>query len=133
MDFLIDNILLILIILVCAGSLVWPMIARRRYGPEVDNTSATELINRKGAQIVDLRAPEEFKKECLANSINIPADEIQNRLKELSKDRPVLLVDNDGRRSRMASPLLRGTGFKDVYILQGGLDAWRKSRMPFSR
>ena len=109
MDFLLDNILLIAIILVCSVSLAWPMIQRRRTGPEVDNSSAT------------------------ANSVNIPADRIQNELGKIDKARPVLLVDDDGRRARMASPLLRGTGFKEVYILAGGLNAWRMAKLPFAR
>lgn len=133
MDFLLDNILLIAIILVCSVSLAWPMIRRRRTGPEVDNSSATELINRKNAQIIDLRDPKDFKKEAIANSVNIPADRIQNELGKIDKARPVLLVDDDGRRARMASPLLRGTGFKEVYILAGGLNAWRMAKLPFAR
>lgn len=131
--FLLDNILLIAIICVCVVSLAWPYVAKRRWGPEVDNHSATELINHKNAQIVDLRAPADFKKECIARSVNIPADRIQNELGKLDKTRPVLLVDDDGRRSRMASPLLRGTGFKEVFILAGGLNAWRTAKLPFSR
>lgn len=131
--FLLDNILLIAIICVCVVSLAWPYVAKRRRGPEVDNRSATELINHKNAQIVDLRDPADFKKECIARSVNIPADRIQNELGKLDKTRPVLLVDDDGRRSRMASPLLRGTGFKEVFILAGGLNAWRTAKLPFSR
>lgn len=133
MDFLTQNILLIAIILVSGGILVAPVVTRRRYGPEVSNAAATQLINRQNAQIVDLRDPSEFKKECIAHSVNIPADRIQNELDKLDKTRPVLLVDNDGRRSRMAAPLLRGTGFKEVVILQGGLNAWRAASMPFTR
>lgn len=131
--FLLDNILLIAIICVCVVSLAWPYVAKRRWGPEVDNRSATELINHKNAQIVDLRDPADFKKECIARSVNIPTDRIQNELGKLDKTRPVLLVDDDGRRSRMASPLLRGTGFKEVFILAGGLNAWRTAKLPFSR
>ena len=131
--FLLDNILLIAIICVCVVSLAWPYVAKRRWGPEVDNRSATELINHKNAQIVDLRDPADFKKECIARSVNIPADRIQYELGKLDKTRPVLLVDDDGRRSRMASPLLRGTGFKEVFILAGGLNAWRTAKLPFSR
>lgn len=133
MEFLTQNILLIAIILVSGGILLAPAVTRRRYGPEVDNATATQMINRQNAQIVDLRDPSEFKKECIAHSVNIPADRIQNELGKLDKSRPVLLVDNDGRRSRMAAPLLRGTGFKEVVILQGGLNAWRAGRMPFTR
>ena len=63
----------------------------------------------------------------------IETDRIQNELGKIDKARPVLLVDDDGRRARMASPLLRGTGFKEVYILAGGLNAWRMAKLPFAR
>lgn len=131
-QFLIDNILLLVIILVCVVTLAAPYINRRRFA-EVDNASATDLINHQGAQIIDLRDPNEFKKECIARSVNIPADRIHYELDKIDKTKPVLLVDNDGKRARMASPLLRGVGCKQVYVLQGGLNAWRRSGTPFSR
>ena len=131
-QFLIDNILLLVIILVCVVTLATPYINRRRFA-ELDNASATDLINHKGAQIIALRDPSEFKKECIARSVNIPADRIHYELDKLDKTKPILLVDEDGKRARMASPLLRGVGCKQVYILQGGLNAWRRSGTPFSR
>lgn len=131
-QFLIDNILLLVIILVCVVTLAAPYVNRRRFA-EVDNASATDLINHQGAQIIDLRDPSEFKKECIARSVNIPADRIHYELDKIDKTKPVLLVDDDGKRSRMASPLLRGIGYKQVYVLQGGLNAWRRSGTPFAR
>ncbi len=131
-QFLIDNILLLAIILVCVVTLAAPYVNRRRFA-EIDNASATDLINHQGAQIIDLREPSEFKKECIARSVNIPAERIHNELDKIDKTKPVLLVDNDGKRARMASPLLRGMGYKQVYVLRGGLNAWRRASMPFSR
>ena len=131
-QFLIDNILLLVIILVCVVTLAAPYINRRRFA-ELDNASATDLINHKGAQIIGMRDPSDFKKECIARSVNIPADRIHYELDKLDKTKPILLVDEDGKRARMASPLLRGVGCKQVYILQGGLNAWRRSGTPFSR
>ena len=131
-QFLIDNILLLVIILVCVVTLAAPYINRRRFA-ELDNASATDLINHKGAQIIDLGDPSDFKKECIARSVNMPADRIHYELDKLDKTKPILLVGEDGRRARMASPLLRGVGCKQVYILQGGLNAWRRSGTPFSR
>lgn len=98
-QFLIDNILLLVIILVCVVTLAAPYINRRRFA-ELDNASATDLINHKGAQIIDLRDPSDFKKECIARSVNIPADRIHYELDKLDKTKPILLVDEDGKRAR---------------------------------
>lgn len=131
-QFLISNILLIIIALVCAVSLAWPLIMRRRWGPELDNASATDLINHKNAQIVDLRVASEFRKESIAGSINIPAVDLGRQVTKLDKKRPVLLVDDNCQLARSASSLLRGLGFQ-VFILQGGLDAWRAAQIPLQR
>ena len=86
-QFLIDNILLLVIILVCVVTLAAPYVNRRRFS-EVDNASATNLINHKGAQIIDLRDPAEFKKECIARSVNIPADQAGSARRRRRQTRP---------------------------------------------
>lgn len=130
MQFLIDNILLILIIVVSAFALFWPSFNSRRYGPEVTPQQATELINRKNAQIVDVRKAADYAKGHIARAKNMPASQIQNMLGELDKKRPVLLVDRTGAGSRPVAKLLRGVGFDQVYILENGLLGWRKAEMP---
>ena len=76
-QFLIDNSLLIVVIAVSVLGLLIPVINTRRYAPEVSPAQATELINRQGAQIVDVRKAADFAKGHIANSRNIPADQIQ--------------------------------------------------------
>jgi len=132
-SFLVNNILLIAIIIVCVFSLAWPAIQRRRGGNELGSSSAIDLINHKNAQIIDLREADDFKRAHIANAINIPAGVIQNSLGKINKERPILLVDADGRRTQMVAQLLRGTGHKEVYVLEGGLNAWRRSGVPFTR
>ena len=73
-------------------------------------------------------------KSTILDAINFALyGDIERNPDKLDKINPILLVDVDGKRARMASPLLRGVGCKQVYILQGGLNAWRRSGTPFSR
>lgn len=95
-QFLIDNSLLIVVIAVSVLGLLIPVINTRRYAPEVSPAQATELINRQGAQIVDVRKAADFAKGHIANSRNIPADQIQNEFGKLKRERPVILVDQTG-------------------------------------
>ena len=90
--------------------LLIPVINTRRYAPEVSPAQATELINRQGAQIVDVRKAADFAKGHIANSRNIPADQIQNEFGKLKRERPVILVDQTGAGSRPVARLLRGVG-----------------------
>ena len=129
-QFIVQNALLIIIAVIAAVSLAMPLINTRRFGPMVSSEQAVSLINKQNALVVDVRAQKDFKRVRIANSVNIPANEIQNRLGELSKDRTILVVDNSGNMSAAASKLLRGVGFTKVYVLDSGLVGWMRDKLP---
>ena len=122
-QFIVQNALLIIIAVIAAVSLAMPLINTRRFGPMVSSEQAVSLINKQNALVVDVRAQKDFKRVRIANSVNIPANEIQNRLGELSKDRTIIVVDNSGNMSAAASKLLRGVGFTKVYVLDSAAAA----------
>ena len=129
-QFIVQNALLIIIAVIAAVSLAKPLINTRRFGPMVSSEQAVSLINKQNALVVDVRAQKDFKRVRIANSVNIPANEIQNRLGELSKDRTIIVVDNSGNMSAAASKLLRGVGFTKVYVLDSGLVGWMRDKLP---
>lgn len=129
-QFIVQNALLIIIAVIAAVSLAMPLINTRRFGPMVSSEQAVSLINKQNALVVDVRAQKDFKRVRIANSVNIPANEIQNRLGELSKDRTIIVVDNSGNMSAAASKLLRGVGFAKVYVLDSGLVGWMRDKLP---
>ena len=129
-QFIVQNALLIIIAVIAAVSLAMPLINTRRFGPMVSSEQAVSLINKQNALVVDVRAQTDFKRVRIANSVNIPANEIQNRLGELSKDRTIIVVDNSGNMSAAASKLLRGVGFTKVYVLDSGLVGWMRDKLP---
>ena len=129
-QFIVQNALLIIIAVIAAVSLAMPIINTRRFGPMVSSEQAVSLINKQNALVVDVRAQKDFKRVRIANSVNIPANEIQNRLGELSKDRTIIVVDNSGNMSAAASKLLRGVGFTKVYVLDSGLVGWMRDKLP---
>lgn len=129
-QFIVQNALLIIIAVIAAVSLAMPLINTRRFGPMVSSEQAVSLINKHNALVVDVRAQKDFKRVRIANSVNIPANEIQNRLGELSKDRTIIVVDNSGNMSAAASKLLRGVGFTKVYVLDSGLVGWMRDKLP---
>ena len=129
-QFIVQSALLIIIAVIAAVSLAMPLINTRRFGPMVSSEQAVSLINKQNALVVDVRAQKDFKRVRIANSVNIPANEIQNRLGELSKDRTIIVVDNSGNMSAAASKLLRGVGFTKVYVLDSGLVGWMRDKLP---
>ena len=130
LSFLLDNVLLLTVIVLTIVALLLPAFMQRRYGPQITPQEATKLINKEHAQVIDVSKPAEYKKGHIARAVNMPVDTIQNRLGDLSRERPVLLVDRTGGDARTAARLLRGVGFTKVYVLENGMFAWAKENMP---
>lgn len=66
--------------------------------------------------IVDVRTPEEYSQGHYPSAINIPLDQIQNRVGELKKMKPpVVVYCRSGNRSSMAVSVLKQNGMNEVY------------------
>jgi len=130
MQFLIDNVFLIAVAFVSGGLLVWPLVRERAAGPAVSTLQATQLINSRHAQVVDVRSAEEFAAGSLPNARHIPVESAGPRAGELKKERPVIVVCATGRRAGKAAAAFRAAGVKEVFVLAGGLDGWRHAGLP---
>ena len=73
------------------------------------------MVMARGAQVVDVRSPAEFRSGHVEGSTNIPLDSLQTRSGELDRARPVVLCCASGSRSAMAIALLKRQGFTDVH------------------
>ncbi len=68
---------------------------------------------------LDTRTAGEFRRGHIPGFINIPVDELRQRLGELEAGRPVYVICQSGLRSYIASRILQGHGF-DCYNFAGG-------------
>jgi rhodanese-related sulfurtransferase len=62
-------------------------------------------------QIIDVRTPGEFQGGHAPGSRNIPLDQLEARLPELDRTRPVVLCCATGSRSGMAARWLQSLGY----------------------
>ena len=69
--------------------------------------------------LLDTRTPMEYSMGHAEGFINIPVDELRERINELDKSKPVYVICQSGLRSYIASRILMGNGF-DVYNFAGG-------------
>lgn len=67
-----------------------------------------------GAVIVDVRSPTEYASGHIEGSLNIPLQELGNKISNLDKNKTVLLCCASGSRSGMAVAILKGKGFRNV-------------------
>ncbi len=96
------------------------VLARARSIPGAD---ARALVA-EGAILIDVRTPEEFAAGHLASAVNVPVDDLADRLGELGeKERSVVVYCRSGHRSARASRLLKSVGFSKVNDL-GAMSNW---------
>lgn len=75
-----------------------------------------------GATLLDVRTPEEFSERHLEGAVNIPVDQVEARMSEIPRDRPVVVYCRSGARSMSAARILRRGGY-DVEDL-GSINEW---------
>ena len=80
--------------------------------------------------ILDVRENWETKLCALPGSTLIPMGQIPGRVAELAPEREIVVVCHHGVRSMHAAYFLANQGFKKLYNLQGGVDAWAREIDP---
>ncbi len=75
----------------------------------------TDLINSKEVTIVDVRTIPEFDGGSVAKAINIPLDQVPERVEELKAMQPMVMCCAAGIRSGQAVNYLNQMGLKEVY------------------
>jgi len=79
-----------------------------------------EELQTSGAQIIDVRDVDEFALGHLQNAVNIPLEQLRQRMNELPKERELWLVCAAGQRAYYAVRTLLQAGYK-VKNLSGGM------------
>jgi phage shock protein E len=88
-----------------------------------------DLVNEKGATVIDVRSSWEFADGHVDGAVNIPLEEIANRVSEITEMKgPYLLYCRSGNRSGMACSILQQSGVGEVYN-GGGLADMRIALM----
>jgi len=76
-----------------------------------------------GLQVLDVRTPPETERmpfPAPASLVNIPLDDLRDRIGELDSSRPTAVTCQSSLRAHVASRILRQSGFSDVKVISGG-------------
>ncbi len=135
LPFLLDkNNLFIAVVAVVSGIiLAFPTLRKGRSVGTVNASQAIQLINQRQGVWVDLRQPEQFQAGHIAQARNVALAEMQRKAGSLPKNKPLVLVCEQGRDSARAIAEFRGHGFTEVVSLEGGMRAWSQAGLPVTR
>jgi len=76
-------------------------------------------------QVVDLQPEVEYNKSHLVNAANIIYDkDFRKKLDKLDKTKPIAIYCTTGTVSPEAARILNEAGFKNIYVLDGGIKKW---------
>ncbi len=73
-----------------------------------------------GTTLIDVRTRDEYSLGTIRGAINIPVNELRDRLDEIPIDKPIIVFCAIGLRGYIALKILTGRGFKNVRNLSGG-------------
>lgn len=102
---------------------------------KISPQEAILMNNKEGLTLVDVRDESAFKTGHIAGSLNIPLKQLEEKNSKLAKmkDKPILITCGSGHISVGAGSILRKKGFNHLYLLKGGITAWKEAHMPLSK
>ena len=111
----------IILIVILVILIMYLNFSKRKSMEKVFSLDPSQLL------IVDVRSAEEFASGHFSTAINIPHDQIPQRMSELNphKQKGIVLYCHSGARAAVAEKVLKSNGFTKV-INAGGYDAIRK-------
>ena len=88
------------------------------------------LEERDKVVLIDVRTEEEFSFGTLPGAVNMPLDDLRNRLQDIPRSVPVVLFCAVGLRGYLAQRILLGAGYDNVRNLLGGSKTYYAATTP---
>jgi rhodanese-related sulfurtransferase len=107
---------------------LWVVLHRFLPVKGLENLSAEQvrerLKNTNEYVFVDVREAHEYKQGHIQGFKNIPLSQLTQRLREIDRDKAVILTCRSGMRSTTAAKILRKHGFTRIAHLKNGILSW---------
>ena len=101
---------------------------KKQHIATVDPFKAVQLIN-IGANVLDLRSADIFKKGHIVNSKNMTEEQISAKKKSLGNKTTIIVCETGESSSKLVNNI-RSSGVESVYGIRGGINSWSEANMP---
>lgn len=113
---------LLFLIIVTTATQVWAA------EKDISAREAKALLDRnKNIYLLDVRTPQEYSQGKLAGSVLIPIGEFERRIREVPKNKTIVVYCAVGSRSKPVANFLSRQGYKDVYNMTDGIVGWYRN------
>lgn len=80
--------------------------------------------------LIDIRDPSEYAREHIRGARLVPLNAIDSHDFDSEHNRVAVFTCRSGNRTAMNASRLLAKGFREAYVLDGGLDGWKKAGLP---
>lgn len=127
----------LLVLVACSGpaqtAVTAPEVDIAALPDTVDVQTVSQIKERPGVLVLDVREPWEYDEGHIPGVILIPMNEVPQRLSEIPTDQEVIVTCRSGNRSGQVTDLLRQQGYTNVHNMAGGIIAWEAAGLPVER
>ena len=81
---------------------------------------AKDMIEKNTVLLMDVRTSNEYDLMHIKNAINIPVNEIEQKILQVEQDKPLMVYCSSGARSKTAIQILNNLGYNNIYIWEYG-------------
>jgi rhodanese-related sulfurtransferase len=92
--------------------------------------SYEDIKNNDDIVIVDIRGSDEYNQQHIDGALNIPSCDLVNLPKEKYQDKVAIFHCRSGQRTKLQAPQIEQAPFKEMYCLEGGIQAWANEGLP---
>lgn len=119
---------LVLLMVVTSASQLW---AAER---DISARDAKALLGaNKNIYLLDVRTPQEYSQGRIAGSVLIPIGEFERRVREVPKNKTIVVYCAVGSRSKPVAGFLARQGYREVYNVTDGIVGWYRNGFPILR
>ncbi len=97
---------------------------------EIDAKTAKDWFEADKAILVDVREPAEYAREHITGARLVPLSGFDREDFSKDHDKAAIFHCRSGSRTAINAERLLRSGFREVYALHGGLEAWKRAGLP---
>ncbi|HEX6959570.1 MAG TPA: rhodanese family protein [Ferrovibrio sp.] len=100
---------------------------------QIDPVTLRQRLQSGDVILIDIREPPEFARERIAGARLVPLARLDGHDFGADRDNVAVFTCRSGMRTTMHASRLLAKGFRETYLLAGGLDAWKRAGLPVER
>ena len=91
---------------------------------ELDPHKAQEMVEAGSVNVIDIRDPGSYFAGHIPSAVSLNDTNVKEYIESADKEKPLIVYCYHGISSRGAAEYLSQNGFKEVYSMTGGFEAW---------